>query len=709
MPSDVVLPKLVPSASAGALQAGDGGASAGAGGAVVAEASRGVARSASSPALKKPDPNAVTLRFKGDHGLEWEGTRVTYSTMQGWMVGVRPGWVVTSVANHPVQNYDDIEEQLQAAVASDKRYEVCFRKGQANFGTEAKERADKEKRSLIKLRKTFPFQGRIERTEHRGITSRQLDRIVTFVQETCNMWTDKLPAKLSKTSGQQLRMSILNFHHLHSWVVLPATKSKKCAFVELCTSQPQLPAWFVSHWWGETLVAFVEAMLAHLAVRRLGPDVPYWVGAFSLRQHTPGGELSVDLKKSGLYKAVEAARFRVLLVLDGQGAALGRLWCAYEVSLCLDRAHAPLDFAVGGADQIHVLTQGLTEDEEQLEQDYPGRGIAAKARREEGFPLEVPFAGLNLDIQSLETTLEEDRARILNCIAGRELQGEAVQHHPSYAQLSARLRALFAATLYQPVNREGVEEDESEPRATLISKMLRADVGRKYLDMRLDGIDSPGLQLLAESLPPSLQDLKLQFRCSSIDDEDLEVLGKGLPKSLKSMCLDFSNCRGVGDRGLAALSKALDSKETELNFYLTGTSVSQEVQDWYAAEILKRAADGQDGYSKDIARALGVNLCRDPEKIPRSRKTVVPASTYLGNILSKDEAGQPPTSRAVAAFRALSGLGDAVMQGLNDAAQQRAKEIEAERAARKAEKAEKEAAKAAKAAAKEAAAPPAEG
>ena len=45
-----------------------------------------------------------------------------------------------------------------------RRYTVCFEKGQGKFGTEAKEKAERAKRQMAKLRREFRFQAMSERS-----------------------------------------------------------------------------------------------------------------------------------------------------------------------------------------------------------------------------------------------------------------------------------------------------------------------------------------------------------------------------------------------------------------------------------------------------------------------------------------------------------------------------------------------------------------
>mmetsp|Transcript_124364 Transcript_124364/g.277863 ORF Transcript_124364/g.277863 Transcript_124364/m.277863 type:complete len:730 (+) Transcript_124364:105-2294(+) len=674
-PDDGRLPSLVKSPSAAAVVGPSVGAS---------NAEVGLPRVNSQPGLNK-SPGLVTVKFRGDHGLRWEGTRVSGSVLQAWMLGVRPGWTIEKVAGQAVQTSDDIEEFLYKAVGTEKRYEVSFMKGQANFGTEAKERADREKRNIAKLRKTFVFQGTIDRTEHRGITYKQLERVFNFAEESCHIWHDTFPAKFSKTSGLPLAMDFMNLHHINAWVIKPATKTKKCSFVELLTGQPQQPVFFVSHWWGEPIVHFMQCLQAHMTTRGLSDEVPYWVCAYANRQHQLQSEISSDPKKSSFYKALEVARFNVLLILDHEATPFSRIWCGFEQSMCLERPSSPLDVATFTGSKAELLLQGLSHEEELMELQSPGKGIKAKVAREANFPIEIVSHGMAAELHKGEASVDDDRFRVLNSLLGRELQSPPLAEHPIYEETNARLHALFAAALFLRLTvgeADPWNDEKAEKRCIAASKALVHDVWRKSLDMHLEGLDSESCALLAESFPPNLMDLTLRLQCATINDEDMQILANGLPKNLKSLSLDFTNCKNLTDVGVAALSNVLDLEGTEVSFKLAGTRVSKEVQDWYAAEALKREEQGQDGQSRDYAAALGVTLCRSPETCEGLQMRAVPAATAMAAILAADS----EQCRAKAAFRAINRIGERAFAVLDDNGAQKAKEMEAEMKAREAER-----------------------
>lgn len=704
------LPALAQSASAGAIGQRPGAAGAAdslgrpasqadlrSSGAGQSGAGQGQDSPTASPAKAT---NEIMVKFRGDHGLTFEATRVTGSVLQAWMLGVRPGWTVLQVANQPVQTKEDIEELLQQCVEGEKRYEVLFQKNQGKFGTEAKEKAEKEKRQLAKLRKEFKFQGAIERIEHRSANYYQLERVYNYLEENCSGWVDHLPAKVSKTSGRPLRMDFLNFHHLTNYIALPLTRPRKCSLVEMLAANGQPPSWFLSHWWGSPVITFMECLKAHITTRNLNADTPYWIWACACRHHQQRCEITEDPKKASFSKALDSAKHRMLVLLDPQGGYFKRTWCLYEAALCLDQPGTPLDLAVfqqgSGAE---LITHGMTEQEEKLDLQNPGSGIRAKAAREASFPVEVADAGLVVQIENTEVSKEDDRALLLRSAAGMTQQTE----EPAIlAELNARLRALFAAVLWSrvTVGEKEAKSSAARRRLTKVASALRKDASRRTLEMHTEGLDSEGFRLLSESLPPGLNELSLSLRCSNMKNEDVDVLAKALPKNMKELRLDFTGCRNLADAGVAKLAGNLNFEETAVYLHLEDTGVSKDVQDHYAAEAQKNEENGANGQLKNVSRALGVSLCREPlEEIRHFRQKAVPAVTVLGKVLLNDS-----EDRALAALRAIDSFGEKARQALTDEALQRAKELElallqaeADRKAREAEKKAKEAEKKAKA------------
>ncbi|GIL87932.1 hypothetical protein Vretimale_6273 [Volvox reticuliferus] len=107
-------------------------------------------------------------------------------------------------------------------------------------------------------------------------------------------------------------------------------------------------------------------------------DVYLWFDMFAISQHNPGGADSGDL--SVLHEVIQDAE-GTLMVLDGEGTALTRIWCLYEAWQTYK----------AGPGKIQLLSYGLDYDE-----------------------LKKVF--IDLDVSRAQASVEEDRIRILGSI-----------------------------------------------------------------------------------------------------------------------------------------------------------------------------------------------------------------------------------------------------------------------------------------------------
>lgn len=606
--SDVKLPALAHSGSATTLGTGTHAQT----------GSEGIQRAASQTNIRKVTtpqhvslPGLITLKFPpGKIGLSVDGATVTRSASHAWMKGVRPGWSIRTVAGQLVEETIGAEELLEKAAEGNSRYEVGFEKGISKFGIGqdevSKEELQREGNRKL-LRRTFPFHAHIERVEHRGITFKQLERVQHFAEEWCHIWKDMAPPKVSKTAGQRLRMDFMNLNHMNYWMILPATEKRKCSFVELVAMGRQVPNWCVIHWWGQPFVEFMECLKAHVRARRTATEEsPYWIHAYASRQHVNESQIYEDPRTSSFFKAMVITRNHVLLVLEDQANTFSRIWCGFEESACLDRATTPLDMAVFSQSnsRVHVLTQGLTEDEEELENRNPGDGLRAQSAREADFPLNVAEVGLTADLHKGEATNDEDRHRILNVIAGTDLAKDAHAEHPRYVEISRRLQALFASLLLRRATVEKAAKPATEETKVRISEALREDLWRKAMDMHLEGLTTEGMELLAQSLPPNLQEIKLRLWGASITDEDLIALAENLPKRVKSVSMDLSDCMHITEEGRKSFVAIVEGSggKIEVDLNLRETEALQYIME---CEQPKR----------DMVKALGVSICYSEEEL----------------------------------------------------------------------------------------------
>ena len=111
----------------------------------------------------------------------------------------------------------------------------------------------------------------IDKVEHRGITINQLLFIQDEIKARCVLegWTDK--------DGNLLTPERVNLYDIKYKIIMNRTSALQCSYVELVAIAEQFPEWFVSHWWGESVFAFIKCLIRHAKDRGLSWDTPYWI------------------------------------------------------------------------------------------------------------------------------------------------------------------------------------------------------------------------------------------------------------------------------------------------------------------------------------------------------------------------------------------------------------------------------------------------
>ena len=111
----------------------------------------------------------------------------------------------------------------------------------------------------------------IDKVEHRGITINQLLFIQDEIKARCVLegWRDK--------DGNLLTPERVNLYDIKYKIIMDRTSALQCSYVELVAIADQFPEWFVSHWWGESVFAFIKCLIRHAKDRGLSWDTPYWI------------------------------------------------------------------------------------------------------------------------------------------------------------------------------------------------------------------------------------------------------------------------------------------------------------------------------------------------------------------------------------------------------------------------------------------------
>jgi len=76
------------------------------------------------------------------------------------------------------------------------------------------------------LQADFRFGGKfIADTARRGITLRQIEKIVDWAMKSSKDWYDATPTKYSKTGGCRITVDNLNLYTVNTWLIMPATRT----------------------------------------------------------------------------------------------------------------------------------------------------------------------------------------------------------------------------------------------------------------------------------------------------------------------------------------------------------------------------------------------------------------------------------------------------------------------------------------------------
>jgi len=551
-----------------------------------------------------------------------------------------PGWKLFSIDGNLVKDSQDAWSRLQEAQWQWRTTAVTFVTDfRAIRVEEHMIRAEEEKteverlaklpfagtydeRHLKQIKEEFSLQGYNERVEDRAITIKQLQRVIDWAKDRCHRWRDNAQPNISRTSGRKLHLEFMNMCHLHDWLISPATKEKDCSLVEMLTSQKQPPAWYVCHWWPDLLVNLIACLKTHTKARGMDKETTsFWIASCATRPHSPQDPaFSSDPKSTRFYKAMSAANFKVLLCLDpkmehsGAATCLTRLWCCYELSMCLDTPTTVLDLVhcptPGGKGSM--VTQHLTQEEKDAELLSIGSGYKAKSDREKSFSLNIMESALNVQVQMAQTCDPLERQKMLNSIAQRDLAEQPLDRHDLYSKASRRLSALFALAFWRRTMCGSASDTEMQRLQMRLIDALRSDTSLQSLDLSLCemGGGPEKLKLLGGGLPSSLKELRLDIRQSDLPNESIAQLAAGLPRELEDLTLDLSGNEQLSTSGFEVFMTKLPAKLRSLTTELEKTNVGKQVK------AMKGNLEGIKQHFADEAakadRCIIVNLCPCP-------------------------------------------------------------------------------------------------
>jgi hypothetical protein len=82
----------------------------------------------------------------------------------------------------------------------------------------------------------------------------------------------------TNSNGELLTPEKINLYDIEIRIIKTRTASQQSSYVELIATKAQIPIWFVSHWWGEPIIAMIMCLRQHVKDRGLSPeDTFYWI------------------------------------------------------------------------------------------------------------------------------------------------------------------------------------------------------------------------------------------------------------------------------------------------------------------------------------------------------------------------------------------------------------------------------------------------
>jgi len=484
------------------------------------------------------------------------------------------------------------------------------------------------------------------RTELRGITLRQLRALFEYVKKHCVQegWYDKRTQEL-------LTPDRVNLYHLCHWALKPLTQERQCSYVELVAESPeaQRPLWFVSHWWGEPLCAFIACLEEHARCRHLGDDAPYWVCAYANNQWRLDEEIASDPAESAFRKAMDVSEGTVQ-VIDENAVCFSRLWCRYEGFVSLTIGSKPYDL-VAKRDPVglYVWSYDLGGDgyfvrpmSEKVETGDLGGGEYVglertweatvildpqhkRAKRMSGywanvsgselkesehhFPTHVANMAMASTVEAAQASVKDDRSAILNSIVrfvqpAWDLHAEPPAQHEAYFQLNALLRARFAIAAWTVGSKDRAAWGYDEfPRFVRESSIKEWSVDATKT--------SPGndknLHDIAEALPAMLATFEVCLDNMKCTNEGIQAIAERLPTSLVNLSLSMVGCDGVDEVSVCSLGKNMPHQLTHLVVIFSHGKVGEGDQNCYE-EFWKTNQKVSDASMEYLAKGLPQSL-----------------------------------------------------------------------------------------------------
>jgi hypothetical protein len=366
---------------------------------------------------------------------------------------------------------------------------------------------------------------------------------------------------------------------LNAIFIKPLTKKRNCAFNEHFWTGTAPPTYYVSHWWGESVLDFILCCEYHAMMYGLeASETSYWVCAYANRQHDLGADLGKDPAKSSFNRAMGLAR-GVYLVIDEHVTATSRIWVDYELFRSVE-SKSSIDIGIYHDGAVRMIADTAIPNETPYQRN----------RREMKFPFaQVCAMFLTIQLHKGEVSQQIDKIRIINSMCGHtdNLDDKGVLERIESADKSdamyvkekgilARsdwtLRAEMAQkSLSIALSTEGetIENFHGNNLVEIINRDTRRTV-LSFDDMTsLPGVDDGVFATIVGMIGPNIDTFLLNVAgCPNLTNACINKLM--LPETLKNLDLNLGHARNITNDALIKLANAIPANLETLVLSVTG-------------------------------------------------------------------------------------------------------------------------------------------
>jgi hypothetical protein len=188
----------------------------------------------------------------------------------------------------------------------------------------------------------------------------------------------------------------------------------RLSYKEMLHPEPTKPDWFISHWWGDSVLAFFDRceMHAQSYCTKWGQGTDseayksysYWVCAYANNQHELATEIVKSPMKSAFMNALTNSN-GCLLMLDENATPFTRIWCDFEIFMTLMDGKTLDITTIDERGHPCLMTQNVLPCDEDAED---------KSFRDGNFPALMLAKGATISLEHGDASVVLDKVRILN-------------------------------------------------------------------------------------------------------------------------------------------------------------------------------------------------------------------------------------------------------------------------------------------------------